>query len=136
MYINHPDPKGKNMNVQLKQRTFNFGLSVPVDSAEKVEAAISDHASWMRETHSYDDSQIQLVHYYVSKAHELVNIADPSQGTTGRILYSINEVYVMAEGIDQHMAAGQSWKNFQSYVSTITEFGSVLIANGEVIETL
>ena len=124
------------MNVQLQQRTFNFALSVPADSVGKVEAALSDHAKWMRETHSYDDSKIQLVHYYVSKAHELVNIADPTQGTTGRVLYSINEVYVMAEGIDQHMAAGQSWKNFQSFVGTITEFGSVLIANGEVIETL
>jgi hypothetical protein len=124
------------MKVQLQQRTFNFALSVPADSVDKVEASLSDHAKWMRETHSYDDSKIQLVNYYVSKAHELVNIADPTQGTTGRVLYSINEVYVMAEGIDQHMAAGQSWKNFQSFVSTITEFGSVLIANGEVIETL
>ena len=124
------------MKVQLQQRTFNFALSVPADSVDKVEASLSDHAKWMRETHSYDDSKIQLVHYYVSKAHELVNIADPTQGTTGRVLYSINEVFVMAEGIDQHMAAGQSWKNFQSFVSTITEFGSVLIANGEVIETL
>ncbi|MBF9037402.1 hypothetical protein LSUCC0387_07865 [Rhodobacterales bacterium LSUCC0387] len=124
------------MNVKLKQRTFNFALSVPLDAADKVETAISDHATWMRETHSYDDSKIQLVHYYVSKANELVNIADPSQGTTNRVLYSINEVYVMDEGIDQHLAAGQSWKNFQSFVGTITEFGSVLIANGEVIETL
>lgn len=124
------------MNVKLKQRTFNFALSVPLDAADKVETAISDHATWMRETHSYDDSKIQLVHYYVSKANELVNIADPGQGTTNQVLYSINEVYVMDEGIDQHLAAGQSWKNFQSFVGTITEFGSVLIANGEVIETL
>lgn len=80
------------MNVQLQQRTFNFALSVPADSVGKVEAALSDHAKWMRETHSYDDSKIQLVHYYVSKADELVNIADPTQGTTGRVLYSINEV--------------------------------------------
>lgn len=124
------------MNVQLQQRTFNFALSVPADSVDEVEASLSDHAKWMRETHSYDDSKIQLVHYYVSKAHELVNIADPSQGTTNQVLYSINEVYVMDEGLDQHLVAGQSWKNFQSFVGTITEFGSVLIANGEVIETL
>ena len=102
----------------------------------EVEASLSDHAKWMRENHSYDDSKIWLVHYYVSKAHELVNAVDPTQGTTGRVLYSINEVYVMPEGIDQHMAAGQSWKNFQSFVGTITEFGSVLVMNGEVIETL
>ena len=124
------------MNVQLQQRTFNFALSVPADSVDEVEASLSDHAKWMRETHSYDDSKIQLVHYYVSKAHELVNIADPTQGTTGRVLYSINEVYVMPEGIDQHLAAGQSWNNFQSFIATITEFGSVLVVNGEVIETL
>ena len=124
------------MNVKPKQRTFNFALSVPADSVDRVEAALSDHAKWMRETHSYDDSKIQLVHYYVAKAHELANIADPTQGTTGRVLYSINEVYVMPEGIDQHLTAGQSWKKFQSFVDTITEFGSVLVINGEVIETL
>jgi hypothetical protein len=60
------------MKVQLQQRTFNFALSVPADSVDKVEASLSDHAKWMRETHSYDDSKIQLVNYYVSKAHELV----------------------------------------------------------------
>lgn len=124
------------MSVQLKQRTFNFALSVPLDAAARVESAISDHADWMRQTHSYDSSKIQLVHYYVSRANELVSIADPSQGTTNRVLYSINEVYVMDEGIDQHLAAGQSWQNFQSFVGTLTEFGDVLIANGEVIETL
>lgn len=80
------------MNVQLQQRTINIALSVPADSVDEVEASLSDHAKWMREAHSYDDSKIQLVHYYVSKAHELVNAVDPTQGTTGRVLYSINEV--------------------------------------------
>ena len=50
------------MKVQLQQRTFNFALSVPADSVDKVEDSLSDHAKWMRATHSYDDSKIQLVH--------------------------------------------------------------------------
>ena len=54
------------MKVQLQQRTFNFALSVHADSVDKVEASLSDHAKWMRETHSYDDSKIQLVNYYVA----------------------------------------------------------------------
>lgn len=32
------------MNVQLQQKTFNFALSVPADSVDKVEASLSDHA--------------------------------------------------------------------------------------------
>ena len=36
--------------------------------AEKVEATIRAHAGFMRANHSLDDSKIQLIHYYVSKA--------------------------------------------------------------------
>ena len=50
------------------QKTFNFGIKVPDEKAEEVEAAIRNHAQWMRDTHSLDDSKIRLVHYYASKS--------------------------------------------------------------------
>ena len=93
------------MTVSLGQKTFNFGLKVPAEKAAEAEATIRDHAKWMRETHSYDNSKIQLVHYYVSKSDEMVNPAAPDEGTTGNVLFTINEVYVQPEGIGQHMEA-------------------------------
>ena len=45
------------------------------------------------------------MHYYVSKSDEMVNPAAPDEGTTGNVLFTINEVYVQPEGIGQHMEA-------------------------------
>jgi len=98
------------------QRTFNLNLKVSAAEAANVEAEIKKHASWMRDTHSYDNSKIQLVHYYVSKSDELVNFANPEEGTTGNVLFSINEVYVYPEGIGQHMDAAGSWSDAPQFL--------------------
>ena len=118
------------------QRTFNLNIKVPADTVADVEAEIKTHAKLMRDTHSYDDSKIQLVHYYVSKSDELVNFADPSEGTTGNVLFSINEVYVHPEGIGQHLDAAGSWPDAPGFFEIMGKFGEVLVINGEVIETM
>ena len=86
------------------QITFNCGLVVPADKAEEVEEVLAIHAYWMRETHSLEaDGRVHLVDYHVTKSKELKNTLDLSEGTTGNILYSINEIYVEKDGLDQHM---------------------------------
>ena len=47
--------------VKNGQRTFNLNMKVSADAVADVEAEIKTHAKWMRDTHSYDDSKIQLV---------------------------------------------------------------------------
>ena len=119
------------------QLTFNFALSVSADKAEEVEEMIATHAAWMRETHSLEaDGRIHLVDYHVAKAEELKNLLDPSEGTTGNVLYSINEVYVESDGIDRHMAQGMQWEHFMAFAGTIMEYGKVLIAGGSVIQSM
>ena len=119
------------------QLTFNFALSVSADKAEEVEEMIATHAAWMRETHSLEaDGRIHLVDYHVAKAEEMKNLLDPSEGTTGNILYSINEVYVESDGIDRHMAQGMQWEHFMAFAGTIMEYGKVLIAGGSVIQSM
>ena len=119
------------------QLTFNFALSVSADKAEEVEEMIATHAAWMRETHSLEaDGRIHLVDYHVAKAEELKNLLDPSEGTTGNVLYSINEVYVESDGIDRHMAQGMQWEHFMAFAGTIMEYGKVLIAGGSVIHSM
>ena len=124
------------MSVNQGQRTFNFGLKTTKDNAEQVEKIISAHAAFMKENHSLDDSKIQVIHYYVSKSEEFENLADPSEGTTGNMLYTINEVYVQPEGIGQHMEAAMAWDGIQDFMELLGTYGEVLVTNGEVIETL
>ena len=124
------------MNIKTWQRTFNFALKTTKDNFEKVESLIKEHANFMKENHSFDESKIQLVHYYVSKSEELNNIGNPDEGTTGNMLYSINEVYVHSDGIGQHMEAAMKWDGIQSFMELLGTYGEVLVANGEVLETL
>jgi hypothetical protein len=122
--------------VKNGQRTFNLNVKVPADVVSNVDAEIKKHAKWMRDNHSYDDSKIQLVHYYVSKSDELVNFANPDDGITGNVLFSINEVYERPEGIGQHLDAAGSWPDAPGFFEIMAKYGEVLVINGEVIETL
>ena len=119
------------------QLTFNFALSVSADKTEAVEEVIATHAAWMRETHSLEaDGRIHLVDYHVAKAEEMNNLLDPSEGKTGNILYSINEVYVEKDGIEQHMGKAMEWAHIQDFVGMLTEYGKVLIGGGTVIHSM
>ena len=124
------------MTIKTGQKTFNFGIKVPDEKAEEVEAIIRNHAQWMRDTHSLDDSKIRLVHYYASKSPDFKNPMDPEEGTTGHTVFSINEVYVVPEGIGEHLAAAQQWPDFSTFFSMLTTYGDVLVLGGDVIETL
>ena len=108
------------------QLTFNFALSVPADKAAEVEAMIATHAQWMRETHSLiakpDPTYGMLgtlVDYYNSKAPEMKNPLDPSEGNTGNLIYTLNEVYTRPEGTEAHMEAAPSWKSFEKFLELV-----------------
>ena len=119
------------------QKTFNFALCVSNENSEAVEKAIASHADWMRETHSLEaGGKIHLADYYVAKADELNNVADPSQGTTGNILYSINETYILPEGIVQHMEQAMQWEGIEQFIGTLQKYGKILIGGGTVIQAM
>ena len=72
----------------------------------------------------------------MSKADELNNAADPSEGVIGNVLYSLDEVYIHPEGIEQHIGAAGNWLDMGNFLELISGYGQVLISNGEVIHTL
>jgi len=97
------------------QKTFNFGIKVPDAKAEEVETAIRDHAQWMRETHSLDESKIQLVHYYASKSPDFKNPMNPEEGTTGHVVFSINEVMSHRRGLESTWPPLKNGQDFQVF---------------------
>ena len=81
------------MSSKTGQSTFNFALRVPADKIETVEELLAAHAAWMRETLSLeDDGKIHLIDFHWAKSEELKNPIDPSEGTTGNMLYALTEV--------------------------------------------
>ena len=116
------------------QITFNCGLVVPADKAEEVEEVLSIHEGWMRETHSLDaDGKIHLVDYYVTKSEQLKNPLDPSEGTTGNILYSINETDVEKDGLDQHMQQCMQFEHFPKIAESFLGYGKAFVVMGGTV---
>ena len=119
------------------QTTFNFEQIVPADKAEEVEILLTTHAAWMRETHSLEvDGRVHLVDFHWARSEELNNQIDPSQGTSGNILYALTEVYVEKDGTDQHMAAAIQWESFHAVAGMMLEYGKVMIMSGTVIHSM
>ncbi len=47
-----------------------------------------------------------------------------------------NEVYVHPDGIGQHMEALMKWDGVEGFLESLGAYGEVIVASGEVIETL
>ena len=122
--------------IKLGQKTFNFALKVPTSKVAEVEAVLAEHAAFMKEHHSFDDSKIHLHHYYVSKSDDLNDVMDPSKGTTGHVVYSVNEVYMVPQGIGQHLEKAGAWEGMARFFPALMEHGEVLVMSGDVIHTL
>ena len=107
---------------------------VPADKAGEVEEVLAIHADRMRVTHSLEaDGSVHLVDYRVTKSEELKNPLDPSEGTTGNILYSINETYVEKYGLYQHMQKGMQWEHFQKIAGTFLGYGKAFVVMGGTV---
>ena len=116
------------------QKTINFALCVSSEDAEIVEKAIAEHADWMRKIHSLEaGGGIHLVDYYVTKSEQLNNPLDPSEGTTGNILYSVNETYVEKDGLDQHMQQGMQFEHFPKIAETFLGYGKAFVVMGGTV---
>jgi len=124
-------------------RTFNFSFVVSADKEKEWDEAFESHGEWMRETHSLivkpDPTYGMLgtlVDYYVSKAPEMNNPLDPNEGTTGKFIYTLNEVYTRPEGTEAHMEAAPSWKSFEKFLGLVGESQATMVMHGEVIQSM
>ena len=70
------------------------------------------------------------------KADELNYEADPIQGTTCDILYSINRTYIQPEGIGQNMKYSLKGENFEQLVGLFQKYGKVILNGGPVIRAI
>ena len=73
----------------------------------------------------------------VTKSEQLNNPLDPREGTTGNILYSINETYAEKDGLDQHMHQGKQFEHFPKIAETFLGHGKTfMIMGGTVIHSM
>ena len=66
---------------------------------------IASHAAFMRETHwlTETEGKLHTLEYYVSKAPEVNDMMDPTEVTTGSIVYYVNKVHKAGEHFSKHV---------------------------------
>ena len=84
---------------------INLSFKVPADKAGEVEGALRAHAEHMKNTYLPENADgSNPVEAYFTKAVELNNPTNPDDGTTGCIIFTVNEKWLEAEHIQKHMA--------------------------------
>ena len=85
-------------------RTINICYKVPEAHAYKVEKVLKAHAEHIRVSYISDNSRgDNPIDAYFTKAVELNNPANPADGTTGHIIFTLNEKWIEPEHIQSHI---------------------------------
>ena len=118
-------------------RSFNFMFRVPDAEVPEVEAILAtSHEKWMRATHQGPTEPSPLV-YTITKAAELKNPLDPSEGTTGHTMMALTEVYRGLEGSQAHMESSAGWQDIGVMLEKVIANYSVrMIMHGEVVGSM
>ena len=90
----------------------------------------------MRPTHQGPVEPSPLV-YTITKAAELKNPLDPSEGTTGHTMMALTEVYRGLEGSQAHMESSAGWQDIGVMLEKVIANYSVgMIMHGEVVGSM
>ena len=105
------------MGFEVGNTAFGFTMRVPESDEAAVDDIISSHAQWMSETHSLkkEEGKLHTLEYFVSKATEFNDMMDPEKGSTGNVIYTVNEVHIDDEHFGKHVELGQSWERFGEF---------------------
>ena len=126
------------MSFKVGHTTFGFTMRVPDSNVAAVDDLLTAHAEWMQETHSVveEDGKLHTLEYYVSKAAELNDMMDPLKGTTGHVIYTVNEVHKDDEHFGKHVELGQSWGRINEFFGLFEKYSPLTSMAGKVTAKL
>jgi len=110
--------------------TLNIGYTVPGDKADEVQALFMKHANWMKEF--YAGSTEFLICCYFSRSPCFKVAADPSQGDTGEVCFSINEQFASKEAVGRHMDTAKKNDYFADFGKVLHDYGKHVQPLGEI----
>ena len=126
------------MGFEVGNTTFGFTMRVPKSDEASVDELISSHAQWMSETHSLgnEEGKLHTLEYFVSKATEFNDMMDPEKGSTGNVIYTVNEVHIDDEHFGKHVELGQSWARIGEFFELFEKYSPLVNMGGRVIQKL
>merc|ERR1719231_154624 len=114
--------------------TINLGYVVPKDKAEEVKAVFGKHSAWMAEF--YKGSTEYLISCYFSTAPLFKVPADPSQGETDNVLFTINEEFASKEAVGRHVENASKNDYFPEFGKILEEYCKCPQVLGETYFTI
>ena len=126
------------MSFNVGHTTFGFTMRVPDADVVAVDDMLTAQAEWMKERHwvGEEDGKLHTLEYYVSKATELNDMMDPSKGTTGHVVYTVNEVHKDDEHFGKHVELGQSWDRINEFFGLFEKYRPLISMAGKVTAKL
>ena len=111
---------------------------VPESDEAAIDDLISSHAQWMSETHSLkkEEGKLHTLEYFVSKATEFNDMMDPEKGSTGNVIYTVNEVHIDDEHFGKHVELGQSWGRIGEFFELFEKYSPLVNMGGRVVQKL
>lgn len=104
---------------------INAVIAVPEAREADGDALFVKHKAWIQRTHG----PLGLLFYSVTKNKEVSVPLDPSSEPTGRIIFSLNEVYTAPAGLMKHWAMAKTECDFfEEFVAFFTAEGSTVLA--------
>ena len=102
---------------QMGKTQVSFIITSPTDLVAEGDRIFASHAEWVSRSH-HRDGDLALLSYNVVKGPELSNVLDPTSAPTGKISFSLTEVYETQAGLDDHWKTGvEGWTDFTAFVA-------------------
>ena len=113
---------------------INICYKVPEEKAQDVEKTLMDHANFMKSTYVEGSEAIHPSHTYFTKAAELSNPMHPEEGTTGNIIFTINEIWNKPDDIQAHIERASKAPHFERFLAANLEFATMSIMGETLFE--
>ena len=112
--------------------TINISYKVPSANVSEVEDALQAHAGHMRASYTADNPRgDNPLDAYFTKAEELNNPTNPADGTTGNIIFTLNEKWSQVEHIQSHIGRTLEASHAEKFISAMQAYGTVSVM-GEI----
>ena len=111
---------------------INICYKVPEERVHDVEETLMDHATFMKSSYANGTKVVKPCHTYFTKAAELSNPMHPEEGTTGNIIFTINEIWNKPEDIQAHIERASKAPHFERFLTANLEFATMSIM-GEIM---
>ena len=117
----------------MEIKCINLGYVVADEKAEHVEGIFKKHAKWMNGFYSSkNNGESHLISAYFTKSPEFTDPTDPSKGTTGNTIFTINERFTSIESIQRHVENASKNDYFPDFAKILEDYGKVLSMGGSV----